>query len=182
MVRLNSGIKWFQPAYVTADKGYDPREAFRYVGQDLGAVPVIDVPRRVGREAREVRECEAETVITPQGIRYRCERLPYDPFCSRFGKCPLLPAFVDGPLNDAPGPYYERYSPFPLRLAGVEGGLQHEGGCGAGILTAQGIQEAQCRTRGMAKVRLHVSLSLLAMNLGALVSSVAGSTPRRCVA
>ena len=110
---------WFKPTHVLADKGYDSKECFRFVGEDLQAIPVIDVQkRRIGRakegEAESWRPCEAYPEITPNGVRYRCERLPYGPKCPRFGQCPLLPVFVHSPLNPATKvTYYERHSPFP---------------------------------------------------------------------
>ena len=105
---------WFAPKYVLADKGYDSKECFRFVGEEMNAIPVIDVQKRRMGRVRESRDCEARPVSTPDGIRYRCERLPYDPKCSRFGKCPLLPIFVDSPMNPLTRQtYFERFSPFP---------------------------------------------------------------------
>ncbi len=114
--RAQEQFAWFSPKSVSADKGYDSKAVFQFVGENLKATPVIDVrqTKAKAKRAREARQCEAVPMITPSGTRYLCERVPYDPFCTRFGKCPLLPIFVGSPLNQAtPAPYYERYSPFP---------------------------------------------------------------------
>jgi len=160
---------WFSPSYVTADKGYDAGYIFDAVAS-MGAAPVIDVRKNsIRRGGRETRDCEARAKITPEGIRYRCERLPWDPFCSRFVQCPLLPAFVDSPLNDLPPPYYERHLPFTYgskewkavynRRVSVERVFSRLKGC----RKLNGI-----RTRRLPKVRLHVALSLLALAGAAL--------------
>lgn len=175
---------WFQPTYVSADKGYDSREAFRFIGEDLRAIPVIDVQKtHMPRGARNARECEAKAEITPQGVRYRCNRLPWDPFCSRFGKCPLLPVFVDSPLNAADLPYPERYSPFPY---GSDEWKRHYNKRVSVERTFSRLKTYRklnsVRTRRYAKVWLHVALSVLVMNVAATVSTAAGVSARRCVA
>jgi hypothetical protein len=69
--------QWFQPTYVLAGKGYDAKECSRFMGEDLNAIPAIDVQKgRVGRPREERRPCEAMPFIASDGIRYRCERVP----------------------------------------------------------------------------------------------------------
>ena len=161
---------WFRPSYVLADKGYDSKECFRFVGEELDAVPVIDVQKgRLGRardgQPESWRPCEACPVITQDGVHYRCERVPYDPNCPRFGKCPLLPIFVNSPLNPAPEQtYYERYSSFPYgskewkaiynKRVSVERAFSR-------LKTYRRLDAI--RTRRMPKVWLHVALSVTAM-------------------
>lgn len=159
---------WFRPAYVLADKGYDSRACFRFVGEEIGAIPVIDAQK--GRvKAREARPCEARPVITPDGIRYRCERVPYDPVCPRFGKCPLLPMFVDNPLNQVKPRYFERYSPF------CHGSREWKAIYNKRVSVERVFSRLKTyrkldalRTRRMPKVWLHVAMSVLAMNVEAL--------------
>lgn len=165
-----SRFDWFRPSHVLADKGYDGQECFRYVGEDLNAIPVIDVQKRRAGRAREGQPCEAQPVITPDGVRYRCERLPYDPKCPRFGKCPLLPVFVDSPLNPlTTQTYYERYSPFPYgsqewkTLYNKRVSVERVFGRLKGYRKLDAL-----RTRRLPKVWLHVAMSVLAMNGSAL--------------
>ena len=134
--RAREQFDWFSPKSVSADKGYDSKAVFRFVGEEMQATPIIDVRqyKSKAKKAREARACEAIPVITPTGTHYRCQRVPYDPFCTRFGKCPLLPMFVSSPLNQAvPAPYYERYSP-----------LQQARLSGARVRQAEGLPQAQC--------------------------------------
>jgi IS5 family transposase len=175
---------WFQPARVLADKGYDSRECFRFVGEEMQAVPVIDVQGRRAT-AREGRPCEAEPVITPDGVHYRCQRVPYDPACPRFGKCPLLPMFADGPLNKAvPGRYFEQYSPFPY------GSCQWKTIYNKRVSVERIFSRLKTyrkldaiRTRRLPKVWLHVALSILAMNAMAAANAMGDQVSvRRCVA
>ena len=175
---------WFNPKNVLADKGYDSKAVFQFVGEDLKATPVIDVRQYKSKTkaAREAQACEAMPVITPTGTHYRCERVPYDPFCTRFGKCPLLPLYVDSPFNqDVRAPYYERYSPFPYgskewkALYNKRVSVERVFGRLKGYRKLNAI-----RTRRIAKVWLHVALSLLAMNAAAVVN-VDGDV-RKCVA
>ncbi|MCH8066006.1 MAG: transposase [Chloroflexi bacterium] len=174
---------WFQPAHVLADKGYDAKACFQFVGEDMQAIPVIDVQKTRAKKARDARPCEAMPVITPTGTHYRCERLPYDPLCTRFGKCPLLPMFVDSPLNQATAaPYFEQYSPFPYgskewkTLYNKRVSVERVFGRLKGYRKLNAI-----RTRGMAKVWLHVALSVLTMNAAAVVNAASGNV-RKCVA
>ena len=176
---------WFDPAHVLADKGYDSRECFRFVGEDMKAIPVIDVQKGRAGRAREGRPCEAQPVITPNGVRYRCERLPYDPKCSRFGKCPLLPVFVDSPLNPLTAQtYYERYSPFPYRSPEWQALYNKRVSVERVFGRLKGYRKLDAlRTRGLAKVWLHVAMSILAMNGAALAKVEMGELEeiRTCI-
>ena len=164
-------FNWFQPKWVLADKGYDSAANFKGVAEELGAVAIIDV-RKIGYRghARETRACEAYPVVTPDGVRYRCERQPWDPKCPRFESCPLLPTYVDSDLNPphmlAP---YERWSPFPYgssewktiyaRRSSVERVNSRLKECRR--------LERHC-FRGLAKVTLHALLSVTVMQATAL--------------
>ena len=148
-------------------------------------MPIIDVQkRRTGRQAREGRPCGAYPVQTPEGVRYRCNRVPYDSKCPRFGKCSLLPVFVDSPLNPLTAQtYYERYIPFPYgskewkaiynKRVAVERIFSR-------LKTYRKLDAI--RVRRMKKVWLHVALSLLTMNVAALAKAANGSgSVRGCV-
>ena len=174
---------WFSPKSVLADKGYDSKAAFRFVGEDLKAMPIIDVQKPRARKAtREARPCEAMPVITPTGTHYRCQRLPYDPLCTRFGTCPLLPMYVDGPLNQAePAPYFEQQIPFPYGSSEWKALYNKRVSVERVFGRLKGYRKLNAvRTRGMSKVWLHVALSIMAMNAAAVVN-VAGDV-RKCVA
>ena len=178
-----SQYSWFRPAHVLADKGYDSRECFRFVGEDMRAIPVIDIRERRTKRGREARPCEARAELTPDGIRYRCDRVPYDPVCPRFGKCPLLPLFVDSPLNQkVAAPYFERYSRFPY------GSRQWKDIYNKRVSVERVFSRLKTyrkldaiRTRRLPKVWLHVAISLTVMNAAALVNARTGSgSIRRC--
>jgi len=185
LTEAQSRFDWFEPKYVLADKGYDSRESFRFVGEDMRAIPVIDVQeRRVGRSRRNARPCEAQPEITPEGLRYRCERAPYDPVCPKFGKCPLLPVFVDSPLNSYPGPYFERYARFPYGSTEWKTLYNKRVSVERVFGRLKGYRKLDAlRTRRLPKVWLHVALSVLAMNGSALAKVQAGevSQVRDCV-
>ena len=162
---------WFKPTHVLADKGYDSKECFRFVGEDLQAIPVIDVQkRRIGRakegEAESWRPCEAYPEITPNGVRYRCERLPYGPKCPRFGQCPLLPVFVHSPLNPATKvTYYERHSPFPYGPKEWKAIYNKRVSVERVFSRSKTYRKLDAiRTRGMPKVWLHVVMSMVVMS------------------
>lgn len=170
-----SRFDWFRPAHVLADKGYDSSECFRYIGEDLSAVPVIDVRKQRLAKAREGRPCEAIPQITPHGIRYICNRLPYDPKCPRFGKCPILPIFVDSPLNQIDAPIYERYAPFPYGSSKWKALYNKRVSVERVFSRLKGYRKLDAlRTRRLPKVWLHVAMSVLAMNAGALAKVQAG--------
>jgi IS5 family transposase len=177
--------EWFKPSHVLADKGYDARESFRFVGEDLKAIPVIDVQKgRVRRPKEETRPCEAMPVITPVGIRYRCERVPYDSACPRFRKCPLLPMFVDSTLNQVAPPYFERYSPLPYGSSQWKGAYNKRVSVERVFSRLKTYRKLDAiRTRRLPKVWLHVALSLLAMNVAATTNLAADPAGlRKCVA
>lgn len=108
---------WFKPSFVTADKGYDARESFRFIGQDLGAVPVIDVQRthQPKKGVPNVKPCEAHIVTDLLGNeRVQCERRPYEWRCPVFRSCRWHPVLERmHPLETAH--YSERFSPFAYR-------------------------------------------------------------------
>jgi hypothetical protein len=175
---------WLKPKYVTADKGYNARACFDFVGEKLQAIPVIDVQRRQAKE-REGQPCEAEPVIAPTGLHWQCNRVPYDPVCPRFGKCPLLPMFADGPLNKAiPGRYFERHSPFPYGSCQWKAIYNKRVSVERVFSRLKGYRKLDAvRTRGLPKVWLHVALGVIVMNATALVNSMGSATSlRKCVA
>lgn len=171
---------WLQPTYVTADKGYDSREIFRWVGEDLGAVPVIDVAKnRVGRgkygHESTWPKCEAAPVETSNGIRWRCDRQPYDPRCTKFGHCPMLPFFADSPNNQftilPKQTYYERFSPFAYgssqwkRIYNQRTSVERVFGRLKGHRKLNMI-----RVRGLDKVTTHCLMSVLTMQAQAVAT------------
>ncbi len=176
LTEARSRFGWFKPKHVLADKGYNSRECFRFVGEDLGAIPVIDVQERQAKQSRrEGRPCEAQPEITPEGLRYRCERIPYNSMCPKFGKCPLLPVFVDSPLNSYPGPYFERYARFPYGSTEWKTLYNKRVSVERVFGRLKGYRKLDAlRTRRLPKVWLHVALSVLAMNGSALARIQAG--------
>ncbi|MBI4295038.1 MAG: transposase [Chloroflexi bacterium] len=162
----------FAPRWLTADKGYDGAEMFRMVSEDYGAIPVIDV--RQFKKQRETRPCEAVPFSTPSGIRYRCHRQPYSPECPRFPKCPLLPIFADGELNEVPPPeprYNERYCRVPYGSPEWKAVFRTRGAVERTFSRLKGQRALNRVTvRRLPKLTVHCYLSLLAMQVGHLVA------------
>ena len=167
---------WFKPDWVLADKGYDSATNFKGVAA-LGAVPIIDV-RKIGNRGREreLRPCEAYPVITPDGVRYKCDRWPWEPKCPRFDTCPLLPVYVDSALNTPDlAPPYERYAPFPY------GSKEWKAKYSArSSVERVNSRLKECRRleghcfRGLAKVTTHALMSAAVMQATALAHLIAG--------
>jgi hypothetical protein len=144
---------------------------------------VIDVQKSRAK-ARDGRPRDAVPVITPKGIHYRCERVPYDPLCPRFGKCPLLAMFVDSPLNQAAPRYFERYSLFPYGSREWKAVYNKRVSVERMFSRLKTYRKLDAiRTRRLPKVWLHVALSVLVMNVAAVVT-VGNSLAdlRKCVA
>lgn len=174
-------FSWFQPTHVLADKGYDSKECFRFVGEEMKAMPIIDVRKYARRRPRQGRPCEAYPVQTPEGIRYRCNRVPYDSKCPRFGHCPMLPVFVDSPLNTFVAPsYYEQHIPFPYGSKEWKAIYNKRVGIERVFSRLKTYRKLDAiRVRRMSKVWLHVALSLLTMGSTALAKLAQGSTKVR---
>ncbi len=171
---------WFSPAYVTADKGYDAQAAFRFIGEELRAVPVIDVQRTHAPKKGQpnVRPCAAKVVTDMLGNeRVQCERRPYSWRCPVFTNCRWHPKRERvRPLEAAH--YSERYSPFAYRSPEWKAIYNKRVSVERVFSRLKGYRKLNSlRTRRMPKVWLHVILSLLAMNASAL-----GGQGRRCVA
>ena len=161
------------------DKGYDSAANFQGVATETGAVPIIDV-RRLGKgnrgRERESRPCEAYPVITPEGVRYKCDRWPWEPKCPRFHQCPLLPVYLDSDLN-TPGltPTYERYAPFPY--GSKERRAQYAKRSSVEMVNSR-LKE--CRRlerhcfRGLAKVTAHALMSVAVMQATAVAHLAMG--------
>ncbi len=178
---------WFKPTHVLADKGYDSKACFSFVGEEMHAIPVIRVRNRKSLKFREGRPCEAIPVVTPTGVKYRCKRVPYDPVCPRFGKCPLLPIFVDSPLNTTTtttSAYYERHSPLPYGSAAWTAIYNKRVSVERVFSRLKTYRKLDAiRTRRMPKVWLHVAMSLMVMNAIALVNGrIDKASIRQCVA
>jgi catechol 2,3-dioxygenase-like lactoylglutathione lyase family enzyme len=115
----------------------DAREPFRFIGQELGAVPVIDVQRthQPKKGVPNVKPCEARIVTDLLGDeRVQCERRPYDWRCPVFRSCRWHPVLERmHPLGIA------HYSPFTYRSDEMEGRLQQAGVSGACVQSPQGL-------------------------------------------
>lgn len=112
------------------------------------------------------------------------KRLPYDPKCPRFGKCPLLPVFVDSPLNPLTSQtYYERFIPFPHGSSEWKAIYNKRASVERVFSRLKTYRKLDAiRVRRLAKVWLHVALSLLTMNASALANSRSdGESLRSCV-
>jgi len=176
---------WFSPSYVTADKGYDAREAFRFVGQELGAVPVIDVQKTHAprKGTPSVKPCEAHPVTDMLGNeRLQCERRPYEWRCPLFVSCRWHPTRERAnPLETAH--YSERFSPFVYRSEEWRQIYNMRVSVERVFSRLKGYRKLNAlRTRRMPKVWLHVALSVLVMNAGAVSHSISGASLRTCVA
>ena len=167
---------------MTADKGYNGREVFRSVVEDLGAIPIIDVkhPKATYRESRPC-EATAERMNSRVTIMH-CEREPYDAFCPEFGHCPKQQSWMaHRPPEQTKRAYFEQYSPFPFgseawkKVYNKRVSVERVFSRLKGYLKLNAI-----RTRRMPKVWLHVALSLLVMNLTA-ITAVGSGNIRRCV-
>jgi len=109
---------WFKPEYVLADKGYDSEKLFRFVGEGLGATPIIDVQKshvpgtlKPTKTKSAFRPCEAKSVTDmPGNTAYQCERRPYASACPVFTSCRWRPHKLrTRPIADDEH-YAERYS------------------------------------------------------------------------
>ena len=168
---------WLQPKYVLADKGYDSRECFRYVGEELHATPVIDVRQYHSRRLNDSRACEAYPIITPQGVRYRCERTPFSPKCPRFGKCPLLPLFVNTANEPTEPTYYERYTNLPHGSREWKLVYNKRVAVERAFSRLKGFRKLNgLRVRRLAKVWLHTALSIVVAVVLGLVRFGSGSS------
>lgn len=189
LTEAKQALPWLQPIHVLADKGYDSRESFRFVAEDLKALPIIDVQARrgMGAKARESRPCEAMPIPELFGgtIRYQCTRRPWDPKCPRFGEgCPYQPPVIGTKQHAVFAlPYYEQYTPFPY--GSTEWKLLYN----QRVSVERAFSRAKTyrkldglRVRRMAKARLHVALSLLAMVAEATRNAAFGVSVRQSVA
>ena len=161
-----SRFDWFKPRYVLADKGYDASRLFKYVGEELKAIPIIDVRKQRNAEPRETLPCEAYPVETPEGIRYRCDRRvrTMEAKCPVFTLCPAFRTFVDDPVNweRHPGPVHEQYAPFPYRSTEWTLLYNKRVSVERAFSRLKGYRKLNSlRTRRMPKVWLHVAMGLL---------------------
>lgn len=157
---------WFSPQYVLADKGYDSKACFSFV-QDMGAEPVIDMKKRPGVNPSEVRPCEAKPVLTLWGVRYQCQRRPYDPVCPEFGRCPLLDPYVDTTQRKPHAVYGSReWKAIYNKRVSAERVFS---------ATKRFYRLDNLTHRGLPKVTLHCTLSMLVMQAKALGQARAGN-------
>ena len=178
LLHAKERFSWFKPKRVLADKGYDSAKNFTGVAE-TGAVPIIDV-RKMGKDGvrgreHESRACEAYPIISSDGVHYLCERQPWERRCPRFGECPLLPVYADGPLNPNNLPAYERYTPFPY-------GSKEWKAIYAKRSSVERVNSRlkECRRleghcfRGLAKLTTHAMLSVVVMQATAVAHLAAG--------
>jgi hypothetical protein len=93
--------------------------------------------------------------------------------------------FADSPFNEPPAPrYFERHTPFSHGSSEWKAIYNKRVSVERVFSRLKGYRKLDAiRTRGLRKVWLHVALSLVVMNVAALVNSAdsAGSL-RKCVA
>jgi hypothetical protein len=66
------------PAHVLADAGYDASENFRYVYEEMGAVPVIRINKRRGQPSSDKPSHHSKTLLHARDIRHRFGYVPSD--------------------------------------------------------------------------------------------------------
>ena len=160
-------FEWFKPKYILGDKGYDSRACFDFVREKLSATPVIDVRESKKKAQADERPCEAIPAITPDGVRYRCKRMPYSPFCPKFDKCPMLPIFVDSPMNKTTMPrYFEKGTDVPFGSKAWKTVYNKRVSVERVFSRLKGQRRLDdLKHRGLGKVNVHVLLSILAYSL-----------------
>ena len=165
---------WFKPQYVLADKGYDAKACFSFV-QDMGADPVIDMRKRPGVNPGETRPCEAKPALTLWGVRYQCDRKPYDANCPEFERCPLLDPYVNTERRKTP---YMAYGSAEWRaIYNKRVSVERVFSATKGFYRLDNLTH-----RGLPKVTLHCTLSMLVMQAKALGQARNGNFKemRRC--
>ena len=175
MEEAASRFDWFKPTHMLADKGYDSKESFRYMGKDLNALPIIDVQQRKGlrTKVRELRPCEAvpiqELDVQP---RFQCTLRPWDPKSPWFNECPFQPPIVGTKQHRVfELPCYERYTRFTYGSKESKALYNNRVSVERVFSRLKGYRKLNSlRVRGIYKARVHCLLATLVFQAQMLVT------------
>jgi len=176
-------FKWFHPEAVICDKGYDSAAIFESIVKDIGADPIINIRNRASGDAPEITGSSADP-ICPGGLpliyrswdkskgslQYQCPEKAGKAICPLADKCTIKRVWIK-PVHD-----YRRFGYRIKRGTNEFKELYQKRTAIERVnsrLKDKRRLDSHC-LRGLQKLALHCTLSVIAMNAMALAKAQAG--------
>ncbi len=180
--KAKSEFPWFKPQAVICDKGYDSSAIYEAIVKELGADPIINIRGRAGGESPEITGSSAAPCCPSglpliyrswdknKGLQYQCPEKAGRAICPLAEQCPIKMMWVK-PVHDYRRFGYrikrgtEEFTAIYRKRVAVERVNSR--------LKDKRRLDSHC-LRGLEKLNLHCTLSVIAMNAMALVKAQSG--------
>ena len=182
LTKAKSEFPWFNPQAVICDKGYDSSAIYEAIVKELGADPIISIRRRAGGESPEIMGSSAAPCCPGglpliyrswdknKGLQYQCPEKAGRAICPLAERCPVKMMWVK-PVHDYRRFGYrikrgtEEFTSIYRKRVAVERVNSR--------LKDKRRLDSHC-LRGLQKLNLHCTLSVMAMNAMALAKVQSG--------
>jgi hypothetical protein len=176
LTKAKSEFPWFNPQAVICDKGYDSSAIYEAIVKELGADPIISIRRRAGGESPEITGSSAAPCCPgglpliyrswdkDKGLQYQCPEKAGRAICPLAEQCPVKMMWVK-PVHD-----YRRFG-YRIKRGTEEFDIIYRQRKAVERVNSRLKDKRRLDShcfRGLQKLNLHCTLSVLAMNAMAL--------------
>lgn len=180
--KAKSEFPWFNPQAVICDKGYDSSAIYEAIVKELGADPIINMRGREGGESPEITGSSAAPCCPGglpliyrswdrnKGLQYQCPEKAGRAICPLAEKCPIKMMWVK-PVHD-----YRRFG-YRIKRGTEEFTFIYRKRVAVERVNSRLKDKRRLDShclRGLQKLNLHCTLSVIAMNAMALAKLDAG--------
>jgi hypothetical protein len=181
--KAKSEFPWFKPQAVICDKGYDSSAIYEAIVKELDADPIINIRGRAGGESPEITGSSAAPCCPgglpliyrswdkDKGLQYQCPEKAGRAICPVSEKCSIKTMWVK-PVHD-----YRRFG-YRIKRGTEEFAAIYRKRVAVERVNSRLKDKRRLDShciRGLEKVNLHCTLSVLAMNAMALAKVQTGN-------
>ena len=174
--KAKADYSWFKPEAVICDKGYDSSVVYEAIAKEIGADPIINMIGRGGKEAPEITGSSAAPSCPggipliyrswdkDKGLQYQCPEKAGRALCPLAEGCPMKMIWVK-PVHD-----YRRFG-YRIKRGTEEFKAIYRKRVAVERVNSRLKDKRRLDShclRGLQKLNLHCTLSVLAMNAMAL--------------
>jgi hypothetical protein len=180
--KAKSEFKWFKPQAVICDKGYDSSAIFESIVKEFDADPIINIRSRSGGESPEITGSSAAPLCPgglpliyrswdkDKGLQYQCPEKAGRAICPLAEQCSIKMMWVK-PVHD-----YRRFG-YRIKRGTEEFNTIYRKRVAVERVNSRLKDKRRLDShclRGLPKLNLHCTLSVLAMNAMALAKAKLG--------
>ena len=182
--KAKSEFPWFKPQTVICDKGYDSSAIYEAIVKEIGADPIINMRGRAGGESPEITGSSAAPCCPGglpliyrswdknKGLQYQCPDKAGRAICPLAERCPIKMMWVK-PVHD-----YRRFG-YRIKRGTEEFTFIYRKRVAVERVNSRLKDKRRLDShclRGLQKLNLHCTLSVIAMNAMALAKLDSGKS------